>query len=272
MAIIRGQIDFSAHFTQVPNEWVRDANLSHRARGVLLVLMSHRSGWEVTTEHLIRNGTEGRDAIRTAIRELVDQGYLQREQVRDGDSARASGSRYVLTGKPLSDGFPGAQKSDMGGSGFSGAQKPVAQKSATKNTNSKKTKGQEDQEKSAPDGDAPAELELALPPEATPPEEAIAKRAYDATDGALKFMAIKAIAKWALERKNATPERVEQAIADLHHRGKPVTRATVDQQLTGAFDRQPWRQDNNQRMAAARKQATRQQAALAALEGGEGQS
>lgn len=123
---------------------------------------------------------------------------------------------------------------------------------------------------SAPDGDAPAEL--ALPPEATSPEEAIAKRAYDATDGALKFMAIKAIAKWALERKNATPERVEQAIADLHHRGKPVTRATVDQQLTGAFDRQPWRQDNNQRMAAARKQATRQQAALAALEGRKGQS
>lgn len=134
MAIIRGQIDFSAHFTQVPNEWVRDANLSHRARGVLLVLMSHRSGWEVTTEHLIRNGTEGRDAIRKAIRELVGQGYLQREQVRGEDSARASGSRYVLTGKPLSDGFSGAQKSE-GGSGFSGAQK-----SATKNTNRKNTK------------------------------------------------------------------------------------------------------------------------------------
>ena len=137
MAIIRGEVDFSAHFAQVPNEWARDANLSHRARGVLLVLMSHRSGWEVTTEHLIRNGTEGRDAIRKAIRELVDQGYLQREQVRGEDSARASGSRYVLTGKPLSDGFSGAQKSDMGGSGFSGAQKSPPKNTKINNTKNK---------------------------------------------------------------------------------------------------------------------------------------
>lgn len=137
MAIIRGEVDFSAHFAQVPNEWARDANLSYRARGVLLVLMSHRSGWEVTTEHLIRNGTEGRDAIRKAIRELVNQGYLQWEQVRGEDSARASGSRYVLTGKPLSDGFSGAQKSDMGGSGFSGAQKSPPKNTKINNTKNK---------------------------------------------------------------------------------------------------------------------------------------
>lgn len=101
------------------------------------MLMSHRSGWEVTTEHLIRNGTEGRDAIRKAIRELVNQGYLQWEQVRGEDSARASGSRYVLTGKPLSDGFSGAQKSDMGGSGFSGAQKSPPKNTKINNTKNK---------------------------------------------------------------------------------------------------------------------------------------
>lgn len=264
MAIRRQKVKPEDHFTIIANSTLRDYRLSLKARGLLSLIMSHRVGWDVTIETLARENPEGRDAVRSAVAELEKCGYLERRQAHD-DQGRFAGYDYELAYEPPSSGFPTTDNPSSGN--------PSSGNPTQRRPSSKKTREKEDHPQgSAPDGDAPAELELALPPEATSPEEAIAKRAYDATDGALKFIAIKAIAKWALERKNATPERVEQAIADLHHRGKPVTRATVDQQLTGAFDRQPWRQDNNQRMAAARKQATRQQAALAALEGRKGQS
>ena len=107
------------------------------------------------------------------------------------------------------------------------------------------------------------------------PAHLIAQRAYDATHGALKFIAVRQVAQWAIDKRGEPPARVEQAIADVHHRGKPVTRAVLDQWFDGAFTRKPhWQQSNDERMAAAAQQAgmTEQQSlaqqAIAELAGG----
>lgn len=87
------------------------------------------------------------------------------------------------------------------------------------------------------------------------PAHLIAQRAYDATHGALKFIAVRQVAQWAIDKRGANPDRVEHAIADIHHRGKPVTRAVVDQWLDGAFDRKPhWQMSSDDRAAAALEQ------------------
>lgn len=87
------------------------------------------------------------------------------------------------------------------------------------------------------------------------PAHLIAQRAYDATHGALKFIAVRQVAQWAIDKRGADPDRVEHAIADIHHRGKPVTRAVVDQWLDGAFDRKPhWQMSSDDRAAAALEQ------------------
>lgn len=75
-------------FVTVPNETARDEHLSFRARGVLLYLLSHEDGWDVRSEAIARAGKEGREAIRTALRELGEHGYyrLERRRGRDGRS------------------------------------------------------------------------------------------------------------------------------------------------------------------------------------------
>lgn len=111
MSIRRPAFAFESHFTQVPNQWVRDARLSRRARGLLVELMSHSVGWETTIEHLVRAGTEKRDAIRSAIAELEQHGYLEREQGRQ-THGRFGNVAYVLSDpweSPLSD-FPTSVK------------------------------------------------------------------------------------------------------------------------------------------------------------------
>ncbi|MFC9769329.1 hypothetical protein [Rhodococcus jostii] len=96
MSIRRGHIrKIDDHFTITPNEWVRDKRLTRRARGLLVELLSHREGWEITTEALVRNGVEGRDAIKTAIRELEGCGYLVRVQTKNSGN-RYGGIEYVL--------------------------------------------------------------------------------------------------------------------------------------------------------------------------------
>jgi hypothetical protein len=70
MPIIRGEHSFDAHFTQIPNAWLRDNRLSYKARGLLAELVSHTVGWEVSIQRIANNGVDGKDSIGSAIQEL----------------------------------------------------------------------------------------------------------------------------------------------------------------------------------------------------------
>jgi hypothetical protein len=84
MPIIRGHHSFDEFFTQIPNDWVRDARLSLKARGLLTLVMSHSRGWSLSINLLAQQNQEGKDAIRSAINELEEFGYLTRSQVNEG--------------------------------------------------------------------------------------------------------------------------------------------------------------------------------------------
>lgn len=67
-------------WTTVDREAINDASLSFRARGVLVWLLDKPDNWEVRSSAIADVGKEGRDAIRTALTELEDRGYLVREK------------------------------------------------------------------------------------------------------------------------------------------------------------------------------------------------
>ena len=85
MPLVRGHHAFEAHFTQIPNAWLRDTRLSYKARGLLAELMTHSIGFQVSRERLARNGQDGDRAVRSAIAELEAAGYLKRSQSRSDD-------------------------------------------------------------------------------------------------------------------------------------------------------------------------------------------
>ena len=69
-------------FTALPNGSLRDGRLTFKARGLLAYLLSMPDGWQTNSERLAKVGPDGRDAIRAALRELEDAGYIVRRRHR----------------------------------------------------------------------------------------------------------------------------------------------------------------------------------------------
>lgn len=69
----------------LPNALLEDASLSYKARGMLSSLLCKPDGWKVRAEAMERAGTEGREAIRSGMRELTAHGYLRRRRMHHPD-------------------------------------------------------------------------------------------------------------------------------------------------------------------------------------------
>lgn len=83
MPLMRGNHYFDDHFTQVPNSWVRDNSLSLKSRGLLALILSNSKDYKLSIRGLANVAKEGRDAIRSAIKELEVAGYLIRIEKLD---------------------------------------------------------------------------------------------------------------------------------------------------------------------------------------------
>jgi hypothetical protein len=85
MALIRGHHAFDDHFTQIPNDWVRDDRLSLEARGLIAQIMSHRPGWNLSIKSLAARNRIGRDKVKRILDELLKHGYLERSEKQGHD-------------------------------------------------------------------------------------------------------------------------------------------------------------------------------------------
>ncbi|MGW6021291.1 hypothetical protein [Streptomyces sp. NPDC055099] len=88
MSILRRHL--STGFTVLPTATLEDSRLSFRARGVLAFLISKPDAWRVRAESIASAGKEGKEAIKTALRELKDFGYYRvvTERLADGTLSR----------------------------------------------------------------------------------------------------------------------------------------------------------------------------------------
>lgn len=96
LSFIRKPVEFEGRFTQIPNTWARDSRLGYRAKGILLLLMSHQDGWRISLEHLANDGPDGITAVRTAIQQLQECGYLVRTIIRN-DKNQIEGSEWIIS-------------------------------------------------------------------------------------------------------------------------------------------------------------------------------
>lgn len=80
-------------WTPLPHSTARNTQLSYKALGLLMELLSRPPGWETSIDkmHSINKATgghrEGRDSMRQAMQELEREGYVTRDRVRQADGS-----------------------------------------------------------------------------------------------------------------------------------------------------------------------------------------
>jgi hypothetical protein len=114
----------------MPNEAVNDKRLSFRARGVLAYLLGRPPGWRFSAERICAEGTEGRDAVASALRELTEHGYYRWTKVRSSDGTFVTVTEVAATPDlmpplPTGDGFSGLGSPGAGEPG-SGEPSPMS--------------------------------------------------------------------------------------------------------------------------------------------------
>lgn len=113
------------HYTVIRNAVLRDDRLSYRARGILAAILSRPDNWKISRDALAREGREGRDAVNTALNELVDAGYIQRIRTQQEDGT-------WITEQTVFD-TPGNWESADSGPVSAGFQSPKPEKPTTGN-------------------------------------------------------------------------------------------------------------------------------------------
>ena len=99
MSVFR--VERNHNYTVMSNYHLRDKSLSLKAKGLLSQILSLPENWEYTLAGLAQINAEGKDAIRTAIVELEQAGYIHRQQTTD-KSGRFSTNEYIIREYPVS--------------------------------------------------------------------------------------------------------------------------------------------------------------------------
>lgn len=222
MAIYRAPRPTQA-YTVLRNDVLRDDRLSYRARGILAVILSNTDDWRTSAEELARRGQEGRDAIRTALTELEDAGYLQRERRQDErgrwttqavvyDAPQAAARQAQPIPHPVDKAGDNSPTTDFQASVLQSSVSQASREEPSRST-------------------VPSERAEGAPAERNPADTAAAA-AYEATAKMGNYMALRAVAAKAI-KAGFDPAVVTEAMVALVDAGRPVTGQALHASLTG---------------------------------------
>ena len=98
MAVFR--VEKTKDFTVMSNYHLRDKNLSLKAKGLLSQMLSLPEEWDYTLAGLACINKESKDAIRSAVNELEQAGYITRRQTTT-EGGRFGCNEYLIRERPV---------------------------------------------------------------------------------------------------------------------------------------------------------------------------
>lgn len=118
-------------YTVLDNTCIKDPRLSWKAKGVHTYLMSLPDDWKIFLTEVMTHSIDGKDALNSAIKELIQFGYIQKRG-QNRDSGKFGGNCYMIYEVPAeSDGE--SLITDIHRCGFTDAVKPSTEKPSTEN-------------------------------------------------------------------------------------------------------------------------------------------
>ncbi|AOT56584.1 helix-turn-helix domain-containing protein [Weissella soli] len=101
------------NFTIISNDFLRDENLSLKAKGLLSYIMSLPDDWKIYFEELTEHSTDGERSTRSAWKELETQGYARTTKILDEKKNFKEWVKEVSDFKIADCGFADVQFADV---------------------------------------------------------------------------------------------------------------------------------------------------------------
>ena len=98
MAVFR--IEKTRDYTVMSNHHLRNTDLSLKAKGLLSLMLSLPEEWDYTLAGLAHINKESKDAIRSAVNELEQAGYITRRQTTT-EGGRFGCNEYLIRERPV---------------------------------------------------------------------------------------------------------------------------------------------------------------------------
>ncbi|UBV34091.1 replication protein [Staphylococcus xylosus] len=105
----------SGSFVTVHKDFIHDDNLSWKAKGILLYLLSRPDDWQVYETEIVKHSSDGLSGLKSGIKELEQVGYIQRNRKRD-DKGRLKEYEYLVYEQPNHIRFSNVGKTNVGNS------------------------------------------------------------------------------------------------------------------------------------------------------------
>ena len=115
-------------YTILDNTFLKDIELSWKAKGLFAYILSLPEDWKIYMSDLQNRATDGETALRSAIKELTEKGYIKQTRLKD-EQGRWASYAYEIIEKPLVE-KPNVEKPNV--------EKPNVENPALLNTNNTK--------------------------------------------------------------------------------------------------------------------------------------
>jgi hypothetical protein len=93
------RVEKERNYTVMDNTFLRDPNLSLKAKGLMAYLLSLPDSWKVHVSELVNHFPDGITAIRNALKDLENSGYLVMQKLKT-DKGKFAGTCYQIIENP----------------------------------------------------------------------------------------------------------------------------------------------------------------------------
>ena len=91
----------SENFVTIANKFLRDKNLSNKAKGVLAMILALPPKWDFSIKGMVAITKDGESCLRAAINEMKENGYCAMKPVRINN--KIARWKYLFSGDKLSE-------------------------------------------------------------------------------------------------------------------------------------------------------------------------
>jgi DnaD/phage-associated family protein len=99
MAIFRVRKTKDNPYIMINKFGIYDNRLSYKAKGILVYLLSRPDNWIFYEDEIVSHSSDGKDSVRSGIKELINYGYITRQKKRE--AGKFAGYEYIVYEAPV---------------------------------------------------------------------------------------------------------------------------------------------------------------------------